>query len=249
MKDVMKKVRILSSAVFMGMTVAALGLAGVPAMAQEGADAMLSDSKTGPGSAAVLVAFLDLRAGRLQIKPPQMTVWSPAMDSNSDGFYEAVLRVDLNPALGFTRLCALLDYEGTPAGFTLNIGDSMTNNGFGGDSAHQQRDAEMQILDDDLAVFASDVGGAARIAVSTTHLDDGGLKVCVSDMFLSYGNPYTEHDYGNAPAGADLLYALNGQPDTEGPVNYDIYLGFNRVVFGPGNRIGAGLARVYLTLE
>ena len=48
-----------------------------------------------------------------------------------------------------------------------------------------------------------------------------------------------------------MLFALNGQPDSEGAVNYDIYIGLNRVIdaLSYPDRIGSGLSKVILTLE
>jgi Ca2+-binding RTX toxin-like protein len=45
------------------------------------------------------------------------------------------------------------------------------------------------------------------------------------------------------------LYALNGQPDDEGPVNSEIYAGFNRVISGPFDRIGSGASKVTILLN
>lgn len=48
---------------------------------------------------------------------------------------------------------------------------------------------------------------------------------------------------------SEWLYALNGQPDTEGPVNYDIYAAFNRVVTGRSDRNGTGVSIVSVSLS
>jgi hypothetical protein len=200
-------------------------------------------------------AFYDLETGRGRIMSPQVSLMTRPEDSDGDGFFETVLKVNLDPTLGYTKMNVLLDYRGVPRGFTLNIGDSATNDGGGGDGWTQQRDAEMQVQDQMMSVFASDLGGsplaATRLSQTVMGVQDGGLKVSVADMFLSHGSPYSEMDFSDCPPGADLLYALNGQPDTEGLVNYDIYVGLNRVIFGaPFNgRIGSGLSKVYITLE
>lgn len=41
-------------------------------------------------------------------------------------------------------------------------------------------------------------------------------------------------------------FNLNGQPDSEGPVNYDVYMGMNRVI-SSNYRKGTGLCRVKIT--
>ena len=204
---------------------------------------------------ANLAAFFNLKTGTGRTPSPQITVVTPTIDSDLDGFFETVLKVNLDPASGYTTMILLADYDGVPTGFTLNIGDSASNNGGGGDAATQQRDAELQVQDEALSVYTNDLGGtpaaATRMAQSLVRLNDGGLKVTVADKFVCWGNAYSELNFKTAPPTADLLYALSGQPDSEGPVNYDVYVGLNRVIFGaPANgRIGAGLARVYIRLE
>ncbi len=212
-------------------------------------------SVVGGSSGGQLGAFFNLETGTTRLIAPEISMVAPSVDSNMDGFFETVFKVTLDPSSGYTKMVAVLDYEGVPEGFTLNIGDSATNDGGGGDYFTQQRDAEMQIVDQTLSVFASDLGSSptnsTRISEMSLGLRDSGLKVSVGNMFLSHGSNYTEVDFSACPPGADLLFALDGQPDSEGPPNYDIYVGLNRVVYDFVNpdRIGSGLARVYITLE
>jgi hypothetical protein len=248
----MKCSKFLSTSLFVMCAGGLLALAGATAPVPSGQLVESSLAHAGDGPVG---AFYNLETGRGQIHSPRITLVAPPADSDGDGFHEAVLKVNLDPSWGYTKMRVVLDYAGTPAGFTLNIGDSATNNGGGGDGATQQRDAEMQIEGQTLSVFASDLGGsptgATRLAQTSMSLQDSGLKVCVADMFLSYGGAYSDLDFSSCPPGADLLYALAGQPDNEGFVNYDVYVGLNRVIFGaPANgRIGSGLAKVYITLE
>ena len=44
------------------------------------------------------------------------------------------------------------------------------------------------------------------------------------------------------------LFALAGQPDSEGPVNYDIDAAFNKVIAGD-YRFGTGVGQVTVTLS
>lgn len=202
-----------------------------------------------------LAAFFNLKTGTGRTPSPQVSLMTTPIDSNLDGFFETVLRVNLDPTRGYTKLLVTADYDGVPTGFTLNIGDSPSNNGGGGDAATQERDAELQVQDEVLSVYTNDLGatiaGSTRMAQSMMRLNDGGLKVTIADKFVCWGNAYSELNFKTAPPTADLLFALSGQPDSEGPVNYDIYIGLNRVIFGaPANgRIGAGLSKVYITLE
>ena len=215
-------------------------------LAIAGASSAATDTDRSP-----VAAFFDLSSGVHRIASPLVTLVEPPLDSNADGFYETVVKVNLDPLSGFTKLYAVLDYDGVPTGFTINIGDSATNNGGGGDAATQERDSEMQIEEQLLTVFASDMGRGVPISRTVKGIADSALKVTVANMFLGTGGVHSELDFSQCPPGADLLFALAGQPDSEGPVNYDIYVGMNRVIFGaPDNgRIGAGLARVSLRLE
>lgn len=195
-------------------------------------------------------AFVDLRTGNVTILGAFtncISVVNAPADSNNDGFFETVLRitVDSNGAgtCRATKACFLLNYEGTPCGDTVNIGDSATNDGRGGDGGTQERDAELEIVNQQLRVYRSDIGGSGRLSNHTLALDDGGLKICVEDESVQWGNPRSQlSDSG--------LFALNGQADTGG-ANFDIFAGFNRVISGaPGNgRVGSGLASVLIFLE
>jgi hypothetical protein len=204
-------------------------------------------------------AVADLKTGDTRIFTPQITrVFSPS-DTNGDGFLEGVLKVNLDPQFGYTKMEIVLDYEGTPTGYTFNLGDSATNNGGGGDSGTQTRDAELEIIcppvgnPAQLSVYSSDVGttlfNATRLAHTRIGLYDTSLKIVVSDMFVSWGHPYAMLDFTRCPDGADLLFALDDQEDFEGPRNYDLFVGMNMVVSGYPGRIGSGLARVYIRLE
>ena len=46
---------------------------------------------------------------------------------------------------------------------------------------------------------------------------------------------------------SDHLYCLDGQPDSEGPVNYDVYAAFNRTI-GAAWRNGSGVTKVTVIL-
>ncbi|WP_197046531.1 hypothetical protein, partial [Planktothrix paucivesiculata] len=57
------------------------------------------------------------------------------------------LKINLGPASSNPYDVAEFEvqYDGVPTGITVNIGDSSTNNGFGGDGATQSNDAELNI--------------------------------------------------------------------------------------------------------
>jgi hypothetical protein len=154
------------------------------------------------------------------------------------GNHEVVLKVNLDPngPLGSTRAVFEVEYGEPPSGWTVNIGDSATNNGAGGDCATQSNDAELDIQGTTMRVFG--------------FVDSGSLVI------LEISNERLDWDNHSGEAGnlvSPYLYALNGQPDTEGPVNYDIYAAFNRVITfdgcPPEMRRGSGVTHVTVTLR
>lgn len=135
-------------------------------------------------------------------------------------------------------------YNAPPTGFSVNIGDSATNDGYGGDYATQSNDAEMMVFDQTMSVWGRD-GTPAQPLLSTANAGLGAGSVAtfnVGDRYADWRLP-TATSYLYNP----WLYALNGQPDTEGPVNYDVYAAFNRVINGT-YRTGTGVSSVYISL-
>ena len=70
-------------------------------------------------------------------------------------------------------------------------------------------------------------------------------------MALTVSNERIRYKSQHFPISGEIrspwLYALNGQPDTEGPVNYDIFASFNRVIAG-NYRSGSGVGEVKVCL-
>ncbi len=153
-----------------------------------------------------------------------------------------VMKLTLNPATtGFSRATFTVTYGAAPVGWTVNIGDSPTDNGFGGDAATFSNDAEMQILGSTLSVYGNDATPTAvRNMLNLTNVVALG-----SVITLDVKNTYL--GFGTGELRSDRLYALAGQPDTEGPVNYDIFAAFNRTV-GDFSRNGTGVTQVVVTL-
>jgi Ca2+-binding RTX toxin-like protein len=71
------------------------------------------------------------------------------------------------------------------------------------------------------------------------------IELEVSNEKLAWDNKSGLQNSLNSP----YLYALNGQPDDEEPVNSEIYAGFNRVISGPFDRIGSGASKVTILLN
>jgi len=145
---------------------------------------------------------------------------------------QAVIKVDMQH---HTELDIELHFDSPSRDWSFNLGDSPSVNGYGGDSGDSSNDAEMEIVNGNLDVFASDqmVDGdkhilknwPLHIAAGSTvkfRLRDGQLQ---GENGLSLNHP--------------CIFALKGQPDREGSVNYDLFLGLNRVV--AGGRVGSGV--------
>ncbi len=201
---------------------------------------------------------IDLRDGTIEPPPTEFISFQvEPNDSNGDTFLETVLKINLNdPNLDnpFDVAEFQVEYDGTPTGFSVNIGDSRTNNGQAGDGATQSNDAEAQIRENTLSLFSNDTIGPPSVNRLLVRLpgfasEDSTVNFEVSDQFLGWDNNSDTSGNLNSP----FLYALNGQPDSEGPINYDIFAAFNRVIAGgtspSAGRIGSGVDTVTITLR
>ena len=187
--------------------------------------------------------------------PGLITYQSPIQDANGDGWNETVLKITLNGS-PYNQAMFQIAYSGPPTGMSVNIGDSVTNNGFGGDAATQSNDAEINIGTapgaatgaNDLLVFGKDgTPVPGNLLTQVPNFVGNGIstvKLGVANDFFSWDNNHGSAGSLTSP----YLYALAGQPDTEGPVNYDIYAAFNRSVDGV-YRPGTGVAQVIITLS
>lgn len=205
-----------------------------------------------------LVAFINLR-NTSNVPPTVIPVGGSVTQTSAlalspnganDGtLFMTTVKVDLT---GFTRACFTLDYEGTPVGWTLNVGDDSTNDGFGGGGPGLSSSvAELQILEEIMTMFSVALGPGVvdQLATQRLRLTDGAFKICVSDDMVAWGNPAGALNTTNSKLGfqiPDLAPATGFSPAGNG--NREIFAGFNRVVSGTG-RNGVGLARVLITLE
>lgn len=166
---------------------------------------------------------------------------------NSPSGGRTVVRITLNPGTtGFSRARFTVIYTGNPTAWTVNIGDSSTNNGGGGDSGTQSNDAEIQVLDTTLTVLGRDATPPPKNLIDVFNFVAGSQTVNfeVSNNFFSWSSPATSDGLPSI-----YLYALNGQVDAEGGINYDIYAAFNRVISDPSAlRVGSGVGFVTIDL-
>jgi hypothetical protein len=196
-------------------------------------------------------AFLDLKTGTPYttlgsyvsfLMPPQ----PPATGCSDE---RATLKIVIpGGANGCTQANIVVEYESTPQGWSTNLGDSPTNDGFAGDAGTTVHSAELWILNEDLSLAPANVLASFGLGIDnplvTQHLalTDGSLKFVVKNQFVSWGNPYS---LVQEPATKNL-FAI---PDTTVTAadQRAIYLGLNQVITGRSDRTGCGARRVMIT--
>ena len=172
-----------------------------------------------------------------------------AYGRHADG--QALMMLTLDPRRsGYSRVRFDVTYRETPDGWTVNIGDSQSNNGYGGDGGDQSNDAEMQMINGELAVYGNDytparktIDGHRQLAYFDDVVRSGetvSFEIANEQLIVDSAAGYEEV---NSP----YLYALARQPDREGPTNYDIFAAFNRTISERG-RTGSGVSEVVITV-
>jgi hypothetical protein len=217
-------------------------LAGVPAVqAACPAGFALLDLKTGTaystlGTYVSFHSFTGVLSG----------VPAPVPAAGCSGWKMAALKIVIPGAPNAcTQANIVVEYEGTPKGWSVNLGDSPTNDGFAGDAGTTDHDAELWILDEDLSLASASSGPIdSPLAMQHFALNDGSLKFVVKNQFVSWGNPYglvQEQATKN-------LFTI---PDITVPAadQRAIYLGLNRVITGRSDRTGCGARRVMITFQ
>ncbi|PVD31300.1 hypothetical protein C0Q70_06712 [Pomacea canaliculata] len=138
-------------------------------------------------------------------------------------------------------------------GWTFHIGDSISNKGFGGDDSDQSNDAELHTVNDTFYIYAKEDKDKLEEGMDEDsdetherlHMEPKYVKsdviVKISDEFVSIDN-----NHKLVLLQSPKLFALKGQPDFQGLVNYDVYLGLNKAV-GRADRVGEGLCKVNIT--
>ncbi|XP_055897782.1 uncharacterized protein LOC129928258 [Biomphalaria glabrata] len=126
-----------------------------------------------------------------------------------------------------------------PQGWVYNLGDSSTNNGYGGDAGTQSNDAEMQLYGT-LSGYYSDVKGS-QLAFGMANNNNVRATLLAGDHCVTW---YNECD----PTSLNYFcskgwFALNDDHDSEGPVNNDLYLGVNRAIGAP-ELVGKGVCKI-----
>jgi len=200
-------------------------------------------------------AFLaDLKIGAVLLNtiPGQVSVTTSGA-SVCGAAREAVLKIDLlGSGATCTRANIVAEWEGLPKDWTLNIGDSPTNNGFAGDSGTTVNDAELWILNERMSIANNGLSPDNPLYGQDLSLTDSSLAFVVKNQYVSWGQPYS---FLQTPA-SKQLFALpdNDAATAASEKGSKIYVGLNRVVdsiTGAASlgRRGCGLRRVMVTLQ
>ncbi|MEM7356925.1 MAG: hypothetical protein AAF657_39290 [Acidobacteriota bacterium] len=189
---------------------------------------------------------------------------APSVNLSGNQAVVQVAPLDGSSPFGWRRAIFDIQYQSqpVPGEWTVNIGDSRSNNGYGGDGTHQSRDSELQIVAEDLTVWADDhvnTGASCPTCVPAGHTKKT-LELCdlIDDPEKTLSLEVTNNQMRwNAEPGkcdrdgtlrSPFIYSLDGQADFEGPVNGDIFAAFNRTIQFHPNRVGKAVAMVEMTL-
>jgi hypothetical protein len=126
-------------------------------------------------------------------------------------------------------------------GWVFHVGDSPTNDGFGGDSGSSSNDAELQVYLGNLAVYGNDSFGGVRLS-ETAALPTSGCgtyEITLSDQRVMTPTMMA--------MGAELL-RIDPPTDAEGTPDALWYLGANRT-YANATRTGTGLRSLALCFE
>jgi hypothetical protein len=157
---------------------------------------------------------------------------------------QTMFKIYLDPAQ-YTTAVFDVSFNSEPTGWTINVGDSRTNNGGGGDANTQSNDSELQLYNQQLAVLGNDNTPGTKQLLIVDNFAAGGTSVSftIKNNRVDWRNWIGQTGTLNSA----YIFALNNQADSQGTRNYDIYAAFNRVVDG-NYRSGTGASQVTVTL-
>ncbi len=176
---------------------------------------MLSATQAQAGN---LTFSVNLRTGvGDQAVPPYITYEVPPEDANADGWFETVLRINLNGS-PYNEANFRVVYGAEPTGsVNVNIGDSRTNDSGGGDAGTQSNDAEISVgrqetdVNRDLFIHGKD-GTPVPVLAQVPNFAGNGVVAdfTVRNDFFAWNNNQGSSGSLTSP----YLFALAGQPDS-----------------------------------
>lgn len=171
----------------------------------------------------------------------------------NSGTNRRVLNIDLNQ--GFNWRTVIVRYRVCNAsGWTWNVGDSPTNNGYGGDAFDTEHDAEAQALNGTLSVYKSDIGGSSLSCQFVGPSNPSGCvtqQITVQEDLLKFDSNTNLSIPIDTCGGAFLFdFPPYDEADSEDPSGLyadNLYVGLNQVV--DGGRVGTGVQRACVFLS
>lgn len=167
------------------------------------------------------------------------------------------LRIRFDQRSGFKRTARIdLWFARKVKGFSFDIGDSPTVNGYGGDSGTTPNAAEVHGVGRYFLIYSNVLTGY-KDYTTNGHLTVEYKKQGISDhvtIYISHERvEVTNHRGYQAVFDSKYLFVLDGQPIGSSPfyfrkrkVESDIWLSMNRVISGT-YRSGTGLCRVAIS--
>lgn len=163
---------------------------------------------------------------------------------------QSVIKIDFSGPYKSAKI--VLEYE-RPRLWTLDISDSPTGDGYGGDNGTTSNMAETQIHNKQMRIygnaFPGHVGASVNGDLLLKVIDDvirknSKLVVEVSNERLDWKTTKNRNNFIESK----FLYTLDGQKPVFGVKDYAVYVGFNRVVAG-SYRQGSGLCKATVILQ
>jgi subtilisin family serine protease len=187
--------------------------------------------------------MLNLNAGApLAIGGPFVTWTSPSSQRP-----KVRLEVNFKPSVAIQchQAAIYVEYNGTPTGWTVNIGDSPVNRGNGDQSAGTTKAcSEAQIVNMTRRAYKDCAPSGSLIGPTPVALNLGGLqRFVIRDHYLSVLSPFQVPSAVDMPRGFHIPDTLGPNPD-----GYKIYAAFNRVIKDL-SRVGTGVTRVWIEMS
>lgn len=197
-------------------------------------------TNSGAGGESITI---DMKSKTVSGYNPFITMMGKIEDSNIDGANESLSEINFDGPFGAVEF--IIEYEAEYSDWTVNIGDSITNNGYAGDSSTQSNCAEIQIKGNTLSMYGSDYTDRTKTLDGHLHLEKVSDIISNSNVVIltvyHNGVEYTGNKKGfyHSP----YLFALRSNDDLDGKVNNTIFASFNRVIAYAG-RSGKGVKKV-----
>ncbi len=165
--------------------------------------------------------------------------------------HQAVTKITLDPSSGYKKVVFGVTYNAEPTGWTVDICDSKSCNGYGGDAGDTSNASEFEVLGKDFNVYSNTLTGYETQTISggLTLLNKPDMVAQGDTVSLEVSDEHIAWDFSSdkGELNSNYLFTLAGQPTLYGPVDYDIYAAFNRVI-SSDRRGGVGAASVQISL-